>query len=79
MAEKILLSLASILISCIGIFIFLRPVIVAEKIKNFYSNYPIIKYAGESSLTSRSGFMRVIGAVLFIVGIICLFSILGKN
>jgi hypothetical protein len=76
MAEKVLLSLASILISCMGIFIFLRPVFISEKMKNFYSNYPIIKYAGDSQLTTRSGFMKIVGAVLFVVGIICLFSIL---
>lgn len=75
MFEKNLLRLASILISCVGAYICLRPASVAEKIKLFYSGYPIIRYAGDKQLTSRYGFVRLVGFVLVIVGIICFFSI----
>ena len=74
MVEKSLLRLASILISCMGAYVCLRLASVAEKIKLFYSRYPIIRYAGEKQLTSRAGLMRLIGVVLVIVGIICFFS-----
>lgn len=75
MDEKNLLRLASILLLCVGIYVFARPVAVAESIKSFYSNYPIIRYAGEKQLTSRSGFVRLVGAILIIVGFLCFFSI----
>ena len=75
MVEKTLLRLASILISFVGAYICFRPTFVAEKIKSFYSEYPIIRYAGDKQLTSRSSLMRVIGIVLVIVGIICVISI----
>ena len=75
MVEKNLFRLASILISCVGAYVCLRPASVAEKIKLFYSGYPIIRYAGEKQLTSRSSLVRLVGVVLVIVGIICLFSI----
>lgn len=75
MVENNLLRLAGIVIACVGAYILLRPTIVAEKIKGFYSGYPIVKYAGEKRLTSRSAFVRAIGIVLIILGIICLFSI----
>jgi hypothetical protein len=75
MIENSLLRLASILICCVGAYAVFRPGSVAERIKHFYSRYPIIRYAGERQLTSRSGFVRLIGIVLLIVGIICLFAI----
>jgi hypothetical protein len=75
MVEKNLLRLASILISCVGVYVCLRPASVAEKISLFYREYPIIKYDGEKQLTSRSGLVRLVGVVLVIVGIIFLSSI----
>jgi hypothetical protein len=75
MIEKNLLRLASLLICCAGAYVSFRPKSIAEKIQHFYSRYPIIRYAGEKQLRSRSGFVRLMGIVLFIVGIFCLFSI----
>jgi hypothetical protein len=75
MVEKDLLRLASILICCVGAYVWFRPAFIAEKIGHFYSRYPIIRYAGEKQLTSRSRFVRLIGLVVFVVGIICFFSI----
>jgi hypothetical protein len=75
MIEQYLLYLASILIACVGAYVCLRPAFVAKKIKVFYSGYPIIRYAGEKQLSSRTGLVRLVGIVLVIVGIICFFSI----
>lgn len=75
MLENYLLRLAGILISCLGAYVFWKPEIIANKVKMFYMEYPIIKYAGEKQLTSRNGFVRIVGALLFIIGIISLFSI----
>jgi len=58
-----------------GVYICLRPAYIAEKIKLLYRAYPLVRYAGEKQLTSRSGFVRAAGIVLIIVGIICFFSI----
>jgi uncharacterized membrane protein HdeD (DUF308 family) len=75
MIEKNLLRYASILILCIGIYVFARPVAVSERIKAFYNNYPIVQYAGEKQLTSRSSLVRIVGGLLIIVGILCFISI----
>jgi hypothetical protein len=79
MLEKDLLRLASVLICGVGMYLCLRPASVADKIKSFYSRYPIIRYAGEKQLTSRSAFVRLVGVVLIIVGIICLLSVPGRG
>lgn len=75
MFKKNILSLVSIFILCLGIYVCARPVPFAEKIKSFYSKYPIIRYAGEGQLTSRLHFVRIFGVVLIIVGIVCFFSL----
>ncbi len=73
MFEKTALQITSILILCVGIYVCARPAAVAEKIKIFYSNYPVIRYAGAEQLTSRSIFVRVLGVVIVIVGLLCFF------
>jgi uncharacterized membrane protein HdeD (DUF308 family) len=70
MLENNLLRLASIIIICVGLYVLSHPAAVAEKVKRFYSEYPIIRYAGEKQLTSRSQFVRIVGVVLIVVGII---------
>jgi hypothetical protein len=75
MFENNFLRVSSILILCVGIYVFARPDAVAERIKIFYSNYPIIRYAGAGQLTSRSIFVRLFGVMLIIVGVLCFLSI----
>ena len=75
MIEKTLLYLVSIALLCLGAYIYLRPISVARKIQLFYSKEPIIRYAGEKQLTSRPVFVRLLGIVIGIIGIICFFSI----
>ncbi len=75
MFEKNALRLISILILCAGIYVCARPAAIAEKIKIFYSNYPLIRYAGAEQLTSRSILVRLLGGVLIIVGLLCFFSL----
>ncbi len=75
MNEKYILYIVCILIICLGVFVFMRPTIVSEKIRIFYSHYPIIKYAGVKQLSSRNAFVKSIGIVLVFLGVICLFSI----
>lgn len=74
-SEGTILRFAGVLISGVGIYLYWRPASVAEKIKLFYSRYPIIRYAGEEQLTSRSGLVRLVGVVFVIVGVICVFSV----
>ncbi len=75
MLEKNILRLVSILILCAGIYVCVEPASVAERLKSFYSTYPIIRYAGAKQLTSRTHFVRLIGIVLIIVGILCFLSL----
>jgi uncharacterized protein YjeT (DUF2065 family) len=73
-----ILRLASILVSCIGVYVWFRPDPAAEKIEQFYSRYLIVRYAGDKEMTRRFTFLRLIGIVLFIVGLICPFSIYAE-
>jgi hypothetical protein len=73
--ENIILRIFSLLLICLGGYVFFRPVVVSEKITKFYSNYPIIRYSGEKQLTSRPGLVRVVGAVIAVVGTLCLISV----
>lgn len=75
MFEKNALRMTSILILCVGIYVCARPADVAEKIKTFYSNYPVIRDAGAEQLTSRSIFVRILGVVIIILGLLCFFSL----
>lgn len=75
MIERIYLYIAATLLSCVGAYIWFRPNVIADKITYFYSRYPIIRYAGEKQMKARSGFVRLIGIVFFILGIICIFSV----
>jgi uncharacterized membrane protein HdeD (DUF308 family) len=68
----------SVLILCVGIYAVVRPVALSERIKKFYSNYPIIRYAGEKQLTSRSGFVRLFGIILIILGALAFLSLVSK-
>lgn len=69
--EKIFLKAVSIFIIIFGIFLVTKPAIVVEKLKSFYSGYPIVRHAGERQLTSRPEFIIVAGIVIIIIGLIC--------
>jgi uncharacterized membrane protein HdeD (DUF308 family) len=69
--EKLLLRIISIFIIVFGIFLLIKPTVVAEKLKSFYRGYPLVHYAGERQLTSRPQFIIVAGIVIIIVGLIC--------
>lgn len=73
--EKLFLHVAAILIACLGFYVFIRSQFVAEKIKTFYSDYPLVRYAGEKQLTIRAGLVKVVGAVLIFIGVFCLFYV----
>jgi len=74
MANQIILSFISFAIVGIGLYVSFKPKIVAVKLRQFYSQYPIVHYAGEQQLTSRLFFVRLIGWVLVIVGLLALYS-----
>ncbi len=75
MLENILPRLVFIIIVCVGVYVLTHPATVAERIKRFYSNYPFVRYAGEKQLTARLQFVRVLGVVFIIVGILGFFSV----
>jgi uncharacterized membrane protein HdeD (DUF308 family) len=72
--ENLFLQVGSILILLGGLYILVKPGVVAEKIKQYYKSYPIIYHGSDRQLNLRTGFVRVLGAVIIIVGIICLIS-----
>jgi uncharacterized membrane protein HdeD (DUF308 family) len=74
--EIIFLGLLSILILCLGIYVVIHPVVASERIKRFYMNYPLIRYAGEKQLTSRPFLVRLVGIIIIILGSLCFFNVL---
>lgn len=69
MLEEFILWCGIILICFLGVYLCLRPSRAAEKIKAFYSTYPIIRLAGERQLTSRVGYVRLLGIVITTLGV----------
>ena len=78
MNEKIILYFFAVLVTFGGFYIFLKPQLIASFLTKFYSNYPIIHYAGDKQLTSRPIFIRVVGIVIIFVGLAGIFSIFLK-
>lgn len=73
--EIYLLKILSMAIVFFGIFLISRRHLVINKLKSFYSKYPLVRYAGEKQLTSRPHFVIGIGIVFILLGIICCFTI----
>jgi len=74
MFENVFGFFGLIFIIDVGTYLWSRPAKVAEKIKLFYSGYPLIRCARDRQLTSRPGLVRLVGVVLIILGVIGLFS-----
>jgi hypothetical protein len=62
---------------CLGIgsYLLLRSAAVSEKLRSFSSTYPLIRLAGEKQHTARNSFVKLLGAVFIILGIVMLFEI----
>lgn len=75
MVEKLLLRLAAVGVIFLGAFVCIRARTVSAKISSFYSNYPLVRYAGKEQLKSRPVYIRIIGVVIALVGVLCLVSI----
>lgn len=52
----------------LGILLVLQPGKVAKVLQNFYSNYPLIRYAGITQLTGRNGFVVASGVCFIAIG-----------
>lgn len=75
MTESRLLHLASVLIALGGVYMLLWPANIMGALQRFYARYPIVRYASEKQLTGRPGFIRFLGGVLILVGLVAYFSI----
>lgn len=53
----------------LGIYMVARPSNVAEKLRVFYSKYPLVRYAGQRQLTSRTSYIVVLGLLFVAIGI----------
>ena len=75
MNEPLLLHFASVLIALCGVYLLVWPAYVMGGLQRFYARYPIVRYASKMQLSSRPGFIRVLGGVLIVVGLVAYFSI----
>jgi len=71
-----LLIAVALAIMVLGIFLILKPEIVARKLTTFYKNYPLIRYAGVRQLQTRTAFIVALGIVFVITGLLGLLSTL---
>ena len=69
--------LFSILILSLGSYIFIKPNTISKMVTRFYSNYPIIRYAGQKQLTNRPIFIRIFGIAIIMVGLFGLLPLTG--
>lgn len=73
--EDNVLRLISIMILAVGMYVYARSSSVAKRLRDFYGQYPFIRYAGLKHLTVKPSLVRVFGLTLVIIGIICFFSL----
>jgi hypothetical protein len=52
-----------------GVYLVIKPGFVALKLKNFYSNYPLVHYAGNKQLTSQPIYIIIFGIIFILIGI----------
>jgi len=67
--HKIAGGLFSLVWIWFSIYMVVKPDVAAKKIKAFYSNYPLVRYAGKKQLTSRPIFIKVLGIVFLFLSI----------
>jgi hypothetical protein len=60
---ELIAGLLLTVILLLGVYMILRPGPAAKAIRNFYSDYPIIRRASQEQLTVRPIFIRLIGLV----------------
>ncbi|WP_028314887.1 hypothetical protein [Desulfatibacillum aliphaticivorans] len=68
-----------LIIGAAGIYAVVRPQKTAEKIKNFYSKYPLIHYAGDRQLTARPGYVKAIGGVFIAMSVFFIVVLFTKG
>jgi hypothetical protein len=62
-------TIFGLLLIAFGTCICVRREWVATKLQRFYSNYPLIRLAGQEQLRSRGGFIIVLGLVFAGIGV----------
>jgi hypothetical protein len=77
--EIFLLLAWGLIIGAAGIYAVARPQKTAEKIKNFYSKYPLIHYAGDRQLTARPGYVKTIGGVFIAMDVFIIVVLFTKG
>ena len=73
--QNTILTLCGFVIIAVGAWMIVQPRIVADALRQFYSNYPIIHRAGKKQLTSRNGFVVGIGISFILIGVLALISL----
>ncbi len=69
--DKPILVIISIAIVCAGLYMCVFPRKVSSLLKSFYSNYPLVKRAGDDQLLSRPVFLIIAGISFVAVGVLC--------
>jgi hypothetical protein len=79
MLASIVMMLGSIGLGAVGVLMLLKPKEVAERLKRFYGSYPLVRYAGEQQLSTRSTFVSALGGILLLVATASLVYLLVTN
>lgn len=71
MEQTVLLTtlLSGAIFIAIGLLMIVRPSFVAKKLRDFYVKYPLVRYAGQKQLTSRSSYIVVLGFLFVAIGV----------
>ncbi len=76
MSETLLKTIGALIPVGIGLLLVLKSGPVAEALRRFYSNYPLVRYAGQRQLKSRNSFVLILGVVLILLGMLGLLDIM---
>lgn len=75
MNEKVILYSLGALTTFGGSYIVVKPQPISSFLRTLYSNYPLVRYAGEKQLTSRPVFIRFFGIVIIFAGLVGILEI----
>lgn len=56
----------------LGVYLLLQPSKVVKTLQRFYTNYPLVRYAGQNQLQSRNSFVFGLGITFITVGALAL-------
>lgn len=67
MLENVILFVFLLGVFFLGVLCITKPNSVADSLRRFYSNYPLVRYAGHRQLIAKPLYIMILGAVFLLI------------